>query len=194
MPDLALACRCGTVRGLLRDAGPAVGTHLVCYCRDCRAYARHLGDAAALDEAGGTELFQTSAGRLRIDTGHDRIACLRMTARGPLRWYAACCGSALANTPPMAAIPFAGVVAARLAGDRDALGPVIARVFTESAEPAAGKPPRKFGTGKVALRFARITLAARLAGEHRRHPFFPDGTPLAPAAGLSAEERRAAYR
>ena len=194
MIDLPLACRCGTLRGTLRGAGPSVGTHLVCYCRDCRAYARHLGDEAILDAAGGTGLFQTSAGRLRIDAGLDRVACLRMTRRGPLRWYAACCGSALANTPPVAAVPFAGVVASRLGGDLEALGPVIAQVFTESAETGAGKPPRKFGLATVALRFARITVSGRLSGDHRRHPFFPDGEPLAPPALLTADERRAAYR
>lgn len=193
MTDLPFACRCGAVRGALADVAPAAGTRVVCYCRDCRAYARHLGDAAILDDAGGTELFQTSAGRLRLDAGHDHVACLRMTRRGPLRWHAACCGSALANTPPTAAVPFAGVVAARLT-DADVLGPVVARVFTESAETTGGKAPRKSGLAAVALRFVRATLAGRLAGDHRRHPFFPDGQPLAPVVLLTPEERRAAYR
>jgi hypothetical protein len=93
----------------------------------------------------------------------------------------------------MAAVPFAGVVTARL-GDTEALGPVVARVFTEAAEPPPdGKPPRKSGLATVILRFGRVTLASRLAGDHRRHPFFPDGHPLAPAVLLTAEERRAAY-
>lgn len=194
MTDLPLVCRCGTVCGVLQGVAPSTGTHIVCFCRDCRAYARHLGDDAILDAAGGTELFQTSAGRLRVETGVDRVACLRMTGRGPVRWYATCCGSALANTPPMAAIPFAGVIAARLGGDRQALGPVIAQVFAEAAEPAGSKPPRKFGLATVALRFVRITAAGRLAGDHRRHPFFPGGQPLAPPVLLTAEESRAAYR
>ena len=48
MTDLPFACRCGTVSGALHDAGPAVGTRLVCYCRHCRAYVRRLGDEGVL--------------------------------------------------------------------------------------------------------------------------------------------------
>jgi hypothetical protein len=167
---------------------------LVCYCRDCRAYARHLGDEGALDEAGGTELFQTSVACIALDAGLARIACLRMTPRGPLRWYAGCCDSALANTAPVCAIPFGGVIVARLSGDRDALGPVGARVHTGSAEASGKRRPRAHGLGQVLYRFIRTTLAARAAGAHRRHPFFPDGKPLAAPHTLTAEERRAAYR
>lgn len=167
---------------------------MVCYCRDCQACARHLHDDAVLDPAGGTELFQTSAGRLRLESGEDHIACLRMTRRGPLRWYAECCRSALANSPPTGAIPFASIVTARLRpADRDALGPVRARVFTEAAEAMDGTAPRGFGTADLFLRFVRITAAARLAGDHRRNPFFPDGRPLAPPTILTSEERRVAY-
>lgn len=194
MTDIAVTCRCGTVRGVMHDVSPGVGSHIVCYCRDCRAYARHLGDDAALDPSGGTDLFQTSAGRLQLISGADRVACLRMTARGPLRWYAACCNSALGNTAPVAAVPFGGFVTARF-GNAAPLGPVIARVFTESATPPPGTPPpKKLGMAQVAIRFVRITLAARIAGDHRRHPFFPDGRPLAPVVRLTPEERAAAYR
>ena len=194
MTDLPFACRCGTVRGTLRDVAPGAGTHLVCYCRDCRAYARHLGDDAALDADGGTDIFQTSAAQLEIEAGQDYIACLRMTSRGPLRWYAACCNSAIGNTPALAGIPFAGFVTAHFAG-RDAFGPIVARVFTESSTPPAGTPPpKKFGLPRVALGFMRTTLAARLAGDHRRHPFFPGGRPLASVHTLTAAERDSAYR
>ena len=194
MTDLPLSCRCGAVRGAVRDAGPAVGTRLVCYCPDCQAYARHLGDDGLLDEAGGTELFQTSAGRLQLGSGQDRVACLRMTRRGPVRWYAACCNSAIANSPPSGSIPFAGICTARLgSADRDALGPVMARVFTEAAETVHGTPPQNFGVSKVFLRFVRVTMAARLAGDQRRHPFFPGGRALARPVVLTPAERRAAY-
>lgn len=194
MTDLPLSCRCGAVSGVLGDVSPAIGTLVVCYCSDCQACTRHLGDDDVLDAAGGTELFQTSAGRLRFERGQDRIACLRMTRRGPLRWYAACCGSALANSPPTGTIPFASVVAARLPlSRRDLLGPVRARVFTEGAETIDGPPPRGFGAANVFLRFARVAWAARLAGDHRRNPFFPEGRALVLPVTLTGKERRAAY-
>lgn len=139
-------------------------------------------------------MFQTSAGRLRLDSGKDRIACLRMTRRGPLRWYAACCHSAIANSPPTASIPFAGIFLARISWkERDRLGPIAARVFAEAAEAVEGPPLRSFGIAKVFLRFVRVTTAARLAGDQRRHPFFPGGHALATPGSLTAEQRRAAY-
>ena len=63
--DLLLACACGRVSGLVSGASASTGTRAVCYCDDCQAFARHLGDAdRVLDANGGTEVFQTSAARV----------------------------------------------------------------------------------------------------------------------------------
>ena len=179
-----LRCRCGVVHGTLDPANPI--NHLVCYCADCRAFARRCG-GDALDAAGGLELFQTTAGRIEL-TGAESLAALRVTERGPYRWYCGACGTALANTLPSSALPFATVVAAALHGDRAALGPIRGAVFTSSAP----RPPLhpRIGVAGVVARFARAMVGARWRGEQRRSPFHrPDGRAIAPAPVMDPDER-----
>jgi hypothetical protein len=197
VPDISLSCACGHLSGGVRDLTPEAGTHLVCYCVDCQAYARHLGVEGVTDAAGGTRIFQTSTGRIRIEQGAERLRCVRMSARGPLRWYAGCCRTPIVNSAPIAAVPFGGIVLACLPGPETdaALGPLQAEVFTRSAHPGAATPGRDRGMVRVATRMARIALLARLAGDHRRSPFFDAGTgrPVAAPEALTAQERRSAY-
>ncbi len=115
-----------------------------------------------------------------------------MTPRGPFRWYASCCATALANTPPLLGIPFVGVIVAALA-DPAPLGPVTARVFTDGRPRGAVGRPRQFGMVPLLWRFVSLSVAGRLAGEHRRSPFVRGGIPIAEPHLLTAEERRAAY-
>jgi hypothetical protein len=195
LPDLSLGCRCGTVRGAVRDVSPSGGTHLVCYCRDCQAYARHLGRADLLDPAGGTAIFQTSIGRIAFDAGAERLTCLRLSPKGLVRWYAGCCSTPVINLPPTAALPFGGIVTACLA-EADlvaAIGPVVATYKTAQARPGKGAPRRDHGGLTVLRRFAAATLAARRRGEHRTSPFHEGGAPKIAPRVLTAEERRAAY-
>jgi hypothetical protein len=44
---------------------------MVCYCRDCQAFARFLENPGMLDAAGGTEVVLVAPGRLRFTTGVD---------------------------------------------------------------------------------------------------------------------------
>ena len=53
MSDLPFSCSCGVIAGTLVDVGPKAGDRYVCYCNDCRDFARYLGkDAEVLDAAG----------------------------------------------------------------------------------------------------------------------------------------------
>ncbi len=196
MTDLKLACSCGALGGRLVGVSPHLGTHLVCYCADCQAYARHLGHNEILDAAGGTDLFQTTTDRVEVSEGLENLRCLRMTRRGPLRWFAGCCGSPLANSAPLAAIPFAGVLTAALSGEREALGPVIAQINTASKRHGAPGPRGDRGMMRVVSRFARLALAGRMSGAHLRSPFFDavSGQPVAAPHVLTTEERRRARR
>ncbi|EKE44372.1 hypothetical protein OCGS_1210 [Oceaniovalibus guishaninsula JLT2003] len=181
----AWSCTCGAVRLDLAD-GPGDATPIVCYCRDCRAHARALGRDDLLDPAGGLVLRQTTPGRIALRAGADRLACLRLTPRGPLRFYAACCDTPLAVVAPFRAVPFASVVMPPQAD------PPAARVHRGSA---TARVPRPHGN-VAALLFtaARRTLAARLAGAHMQTPFFTDnGRPVAAPRSLTPSERRAAY-
>jgi Family of unknown function (DUF6151) len=198
--DLPLRCACGAVHGLLRGVGPERGNRIVCYCDDCQAFAHYLGRAGEiLDANGGTDIFQTSPARVAITGGADQLVCVRLTSKGLLRWYAGCCRTPIANTPPSAQLPFVGLIHrfADHAGDgrsRDAvLGPVRARLFGRYALGdrrglnADDRPPVR-----MILRLAASLLAARLRGEHRASPFFDprSGEPVAAPRVLGERERR----
>lgn len=183
--SVELACRCGTVAW--RVAAGARGTCVQCFCADCQTYARHLGQAAAvLDPAGGTTLFQTLPDRVAITRGAARLAVLRLGPRGILRWHTGCCATPVANTLPKPAVPFAGLV---LPPRTTAFGPVAARTFTAHAR----RPVTETGVARAGWGVVARAISGRLAGAHRRSPFFDAaGAPVAEPRVLSRAERDAA--
>jgi hypothetical protein len=108
---------------------------LVCYCRDCRAFARWLERPEILDAAGGSDIVQMARGRVVFDAGVERLACVRLSAKGLHRWYASCCRTPVGNTMP--GIAFIGVIDAFFdpsdAERRRAALPPLARVHVGSA-------------------------------------------------------------
>jgi hypothetical protein len=193
---LPIRCRCGAVRGSLAAAKPSAGNHVICYCDDCQAFAHALGRSGdVLDACGGSEIVQVSPARIRFDAGADKLSCLRLTAKGPLRWYTSCCNTPIGNTLASGAVPFIGMLCVCLQAPREtidaALGPIRARVFRDFAtcEPnslAPGVP-----MWRLMLRFVRLLASARLRGEQRRSPFFDarTGNSVAEPRALSASER-----
>lgn len=191
--DLILTCRCGQFRARLAGEALPGGTHLVCYCKDCRAFARHLGAEETLLPGGGSPLYQTTPNHLTIEAGAEHLACLRLGPKGILRWHTTCCNTPIANTMPKPTIPFVGLSRVTV-NDADVpmLGPVIGDAFTKYVLPGQGAPTKDRGMGRLFWRFARRALAAYLAGA-RQSPFFDDaGTPIREPRILSREERRAA--
>jgi hypothetical protein len=201
--DLALRCACGAVRGRLRDVSANSGNRLVCYCDDCQAFAHFLGHAdAILDAQGGSDLFQLAPARIEITQGADRLACVRLTSKGLLRWYADCCKTPIANTMASSRAPFAGMLHSFVDHARDgrsrdeALGPVLGRVFARfrvapddpNAPPATERP-----SASIIFRSVRKLLMAWLRGEAAPSPFFDaqTGEPRATPKVLSDEELRA---
>lgn len=199
--DLALRCECGSVRGVVRDVSAEQGNRVVCYCDDCQTFARFLASDRTLDARGGTDIFQISSGRVAFSDGIDRLACLRLTRKGPLRWYAACCGTPIGNTMATRAIPFIGLIHAAFdrttgASARDALlGPVRARIFTRFAQPGGEAPGANARIpAAMIFRLLRIAITARLRGDHRRSPFFDaaTGEPIANPRLLDDDDLRRA--
>ena len=184
-----LACRCGAVRGTVERDPRA--NHLVCYCADCQDYARVLGRPDVLDERGGSEVVQTLPSFVTITEGADRLACLRMTEKGPLRWYAACCNTPIGNTALTPKIPFVGLLAACLTGKpvAETFGPVTMWGFTAGAK----GEPKPAGTSflRIMARILPRTLKARFDGSYRRTPFFDveTGRPAAAPRVVSPDER-----
>jgi hypothetical protein len=182
MTQLRLRCRCGNLQGTAIDVSPETGNHIVCYCDDCQAYARFLGQEGIVDAHGGTEIFQMTPSQIRIAAGDEHLCCLRLSEKGLMRWFAGCCRTPVGNTASSARVPFVGVPHSFI--DRsesgrsldDALGPIIGYA---NARFATGSLPKDVNS-KVPLRLiarsVRLVAAAWLAGKSRPSPFFDAST------------------
>jgi hypothetical protein len=197
---LPIRCACGTVRAHadLRDHD---ARRAVCYCRDCRMFAYFLGQAdTTLDAHGGTEVVQMSQGRLHFEAGHDRLACMRLTPKGLLRWYAGCCHTPIGNVPPNRHLPYLGLIHTCIdfggsGASADAcIGPIDCRVHAQDPRVRQAFPEahERIPPG-VLIRVAGRVIRWRLRGDHLRSPFFaPDtGVPVARPRVLGADERNA---
>lgn len=184
-------CRCGKLAGEVDAAAVNRG---ICYCKDCQAFAYLLGaPERILDVRDGTDIVQTSPQALTFTAGREHLACVRLTPGGLMRWYAACCNTAVGNTAPNYRLSFVGLIHDCLANSTQTLdasfGPASMRVNTQSA---AGEPkPRGAGVFGAAMRLGGMMLRARVSGAYRRTPFFSaDGAPIAQPKVLSVDELR----
>jgi hypothetical protein len=187
-----MACRCGAVRGVVETDGRAL--HIICYCLDCQAYARFLQRSPdLLDARGGSEAVLAVPKNLTFIQGLDRLACVRMTNKGPLRWYAACCDTPIGNTALTPKVAFVGLQAACLETSgkplAESFGPI--RMWNHTAG-ARGEPkPVQTPIARLIGHIVRRTLGARLDGSYRRTPFFDlaTGKPIAEPRVLSRFDR-----
>jgi hypothetical protein len=191
--DLPLRCRCGAVRGVARDALPSKINHCFCYCDDCQAFAHYLGRADdVLDAHGGTEITQMSPANVAFTGGADKIAAVRLTEKGLMRWYASCCNTPIGNTMASGGVPFIGVVHTFVDAPPAALGPVRGRGFAKSAKGGRDAVPKDGLPDLVMLgRVFLKLLKWRLRGDHKRSPFFDaaSGKPLVEPHVLDEAER-----
>lgn len=197
--DLKLSCTCGAVRATARAISGKKGNHAVCYCDDCQAFAHFLNRPDhILDRQGGTQIFQMSPASISMESGADRLACMRLGPRGLYRWYTNCCNTPIGNTLPTGQLPFVGLIhlcIQRPVGDdslEKALGPVRVRAYDRFAkgDPEA-LPPCIDSIGYSTMRVMGFILKWRLRGDHRRSPFFEASTGNAVAVPrvLNLEER-----
>lgn len=193
--DTALRCHCGHLQGRL-DVASAAG-RAVCYCKDCQAYARFLGHQEdMLDRHGGTEIIATLPRRLRFTAGTDELACMSLSETGLLRWYAACCDTAIGNTPRDPKISYVGIVIGCLPAAEteltQAFGPRGIVLNTASARGEVKPAGSMFFAG---LRIGRNVLFSRLSGKYRQNPFFDASTaqPIVTPRVLQPAERQALY-
>jgi hypothetical protein len=171
--DLAFACRCGSVSGTLLDVGPGQGDHVICHCTDCQDLTRHLGHSDVLDA---------------------QLACLHMTDKPTLRWYASCCGMPLFNTYANGKLPYITTqLAACDPAKRESLvGPPLGHLFTQDGTGDTSALP-KMSMGKLMRRFFPRMIKDLISGDRRRCPLFDAKTlqPIAQPHRLTAEERQA---
>jgi hypothetical protein len=200
-PDLPLRCRCGRVHGLACRVSANAGFRFVCYCKDCQAFARILGRPDILDAAGGTDIFQMPANRVKFTGGTDALRCLSLTAR-VLRWYADCCHTPIANTAAASRFPLVALIhtfmdCASDIGTRDALlGSPLCRIYEHSAIGAL--PPNVAAAPSLSLLARRATMifGCWLQGLGRPNQFFDDhtGVPRSEPHLLTPSERTSAYQ
>lgn len=187
---IALRCRCGNVRGEV-DLQRAY-TRGTCYCRDCQAYARYLQRPGMVDAGGGTDVVPMSPAGVRVTAGIEHVACMSLSDKGILRWYATCCSTPLGNTPRSAKIAYLGMVTACFDAAPDAVDAVIGprdRVVlnAKSATRAVASTPLPFLRGGLSI-FGHILGA--LFGGPQPSPFFDaEGRPLRRPVVLTAEQR-----
>ncbi len=187
-----LRCRCGTLKGYVSH--PERVSRGVCYCKDCQAFAHFLGKTGdILDEMGGTDVIATLPKYLTFTQGFEALACMSLTEKGMLRWYARCCNTPIGNTPGDFRFSFVGLVHTCLEDPSRTLessfGPVRMRVNTRNAK---GRPKSMpISTVASVLRFSISLVHARLDGSYKRTPFFaPDrGTPVISPKVLTSSER-----
>ena len=163
-----------------------------CYCKDCRAFARFLGQPEVLDASGGVDIVATAPAAVRFTSGSEHVACMSLSPKGLLRWYASCCGTPLGNTPRDPKVPYAGLMTACFDASPQALDAAFGprgRIVLNS--PSATAPvratPLAFLMG--GLRIFTGLIGARLRRE-RSSPFFEaSGRPLREPDVISREQR-----
>lgn len=181
---LAFSCACGTLKGHLSSVGAKAGTHVECFCADCRANEVFHGQPDPAPNA--VRLLQLSPETISIDHGSEQLRVLRLSKRGILRWYAGCCGTPIANTLASPKLPFAAIRTALFA-DPDQFGKIRVQAFL----PTPGKPPHTKGAMGMILGLFKRMGASRLSGSWRQTPFFDVQTqdPVAEVKILTDDER-----
>ena len=170
---------------------------MVCYCDDCQSFAHFLGRAdRLLDAHGGTEIFQTSPARVELTSGAQCLACVYLReGSGLLRWYSACCQTAIGNTlanhkDPFVGLILRGVVQADGVSVDDLLGPVR---YRGNARFARGDRATLDAHARLPLSYwVRVSVKVlrwRLRGDGARSPFFSaSGGPVVEPRVLSPDE------
>lgn len=191
--EMEHSCRCGACAVKVNLSGWGVGNRVTCYCDDCQTFARALGaQGDALGPGAGTGLVQTTPDRLEILRGAEHLAILRLSPKGLLRWYAACCDTPMMNTLPNLKLSFVGLVVrpdqqtavAALLGQRSA------HVFTSTARPRTEAPRKDVAFAAAGFAVLRRMLVGALAGRAKLSPLRSEaGEPVAPIRVLTKEER-----
>ena len=109
-PPLVINCYCGQTSLELNESGLQLGNHLVCYCESCRKFPSQVGaQGEYIDEYGGSRILQVPPACVRITGGQENLNSLKLTPKGPDRWFTRCCQTPLANTS-IPALPFLALI------------------------------------------------------------------------------------
>lgn len=192
--NYTLRCQCGTIQGQV-DTQHSAG-RAICYCVDCQAFARFLGrQSEILNSQGGTEIIASLPQSVRFTAGAENLACMSLSEKGLLRWYASCCRTAIGNTPRDQRMSYVGLVRSCLPGAdaalHEAFGPLKIALNTGSASGKVAATP--VATFFGVLKIMKNVVGVRLSGKYKDNPFFSsvEGTPIKVPKNLTAGERQA---
>ncbi|HPF47658.1 MAG: hypothetical protein KDF58_12080 [Alphaproteobacteria bacterium] len=192
MTDIHLKCSCGKVQGCAFDVKPDDGIRVVCHCDNCQAFAKYLGrENEILDEYGGTDIFQMSPYQILIEKGKNQIRSVRLTKKGPYRWYTDCCKTPIGNSLH-SEVPFVGVIH-NFMDDEDKrdknLGPV--RFYVQGKYALKKLPDEKYNEGYPLASYFKIMfkiLVWRFSSKKFPSPFFDEeGNPISKPKKLYSE-------
>ena len=149
------------------------------------------GWSDVLDAQGGSDLFQALPEDVVILKGVEHLDCLRLSEKGPLRWFTNCCSSPMCNTGARRALPLASFLVSGFT-ELGRLGPPIARVNRKTA---IGHVEGEKGNWKtIVFKFIGRAIESYASLGFRHNPFFDKGgRPIAQPYLLDDEERKAAY-
>ncbi len=190
-----LQCHCGHLRGQLIDTEQS--RRIMCYCKDCQAFAHYLGQAGTmLDAQGGSDVIVSHPQQVTFTSGTDALACMSLSDTGMLRWYASCCNTPIGNTARDNKMAFVGLASPCLADPAHSLdsafGPVLMHSNTEHAKGRV-PPSSRLAAMTTMAGFGMALVRARLTGSYRRTPFFKPGGAepvVAPTVLATAEYER----
>jgi hypothetical protein len=180
---------------VVADVHPEQGNRVLCYCDDCQAFARYLGTEGMMDACGGTEIYQVFPAQIRLSAGTEQLKLLRLSEKGLLRWYTACCRSPVGNMISSPRSPFVGLFRGILAVEDDALeaaiGPVVGRIHGRFA--VGGCPPGVHPRAPAGLLWRSLHFLGQgfFRGKYAPSPFFDSATgkPVREAQVLTRQER-----
>ena len=168
-----LRCRCGAIQGTV-DSRHVYG-RAVCYCTDCQAFARYLGSQdQVLNRQGGTEIVAILPAAVHFETGLDKLACMSLSDKGLLRWYASCCRTPIGNTPRDRKMPYVGLIRTCLPKLDESFGPLTIAFKTGSARGKVKGTPLATFLGLI--RIMTKVVGARIRGTYKTNPFFTPGS------------------
>jgi len=168
---------------------------VVCHCTNCQEFARYCeAEDRILDRNAGTDLYQSRCAHVDIHIGRDHLACIHLTEKPTLRWFAACCRTPMFNSYANGKIPYITTLVPNCDGARRdrVLGEPLGHLFLDDA-PCAESGLRRMSIGRLMRRFFVRMVKDLLSGDRRRNPLFDPDTllPIAEPHRLSADERRA---
>ncbi|WP_141731130.1 DUF6151 family protein [Oligoflexus tunisiensis] len=195
---ISLQCQCGALRGQLTGLARSRAQRIVCLCDDCQAFAHYLGRAQdILDANAGTDVYPVYPAQIMLTQGVEHLRCLRLTAKGMLRWYAGCCRTPIGNCMAQPRMPYVGMIHCIMNHAQDgttheaALGPVHSRVQGKFG--IGPLPPGTYEKAPLSLILItiRFLTIGWIKGRHQPSPFFDEktGRPRVEPYILTPDER-----